>query len=120
MGLDYLPAENDHSLTAMMEAAMERRYSASPGEIFFTGGGQHVFHNFDKSDNSRILSVRDGLRNSVNLVFIRLMRDVVRYYMYNMPGSTARILEDNQDPARQGYLVRIAAQEGSGFLYSLL
>lgn len=114
--LDYLAAENDPSLTAMLEAAMERRYSASPGEIFFTGGGQHVFHNFDKSDNSRILSVRDGLRNSVNLVFIRLMRDIVRYYMYNMPGSTARILEDKQDPARQAYLVRFADQEGRVFL----
>jgi len=114
--LDYLSAGNDPSLTAMLEAAMERRYSASPGEIFFTGGGQHIFHNFQKADNSRILSVRDGLKNSVNLVFIRLMRDIVRYYMYNVPGSTARILEDGQDPARQAYLARFADKEGRVFL----
>jgi len=114
--LDYLSAGNDPSLTAMLEAAMERRYSASPGEIFFTGGGQHIFHNFQKSDNSRIMSVRDGLRNSVNLVFIRLMRDIVRYYMYNVPGSTAKILEDKQDPARQAYLERFADKEGRVYL----
>jgi len=114
--LDYLLAGNDPSLAAMLDAAMERRYSASPGEIFFTGGGQHVFHNFRKEDNGRILSVRDGMRNSVNLVFIRLMRDIVLYYMYNVPGSTARILADGKDPARQAYLKRFADREGRIFL----
>ena len=114
--LDYLSAGKDPSLTAMLEAAMERRYSASPGEVFFTGGGQHRFHNFDKSDDSRILSVREGFRKSVNLVFIRLMRDIVRYYMYHVPGSTAKILADVEDPARQAYLARFADKEGRVFL----
>lgn len=114
--LDYLLAGNDPSLAAILEAAMDRRYSASPGEIFFTGGGQHIFHNFNKSDNSRILSVRDGLRNSVNLVFIRLMRDIVHYYMYNVPGSTAKILADVNNPARMDYLARFADREGRVFL----
>jgi len=114
--LDYLLAGNDRSLAAMLEAAMERRYSASPGEVFFTGGGQHIFHNFDKLDNTRILSVREGLRKSVNLVFIRLMRDIVRYYTYHVPGSTAKILEDREDPLRQAYLARFADKEGRIFL----
>jgi len=114
--LDYLLAGNDPSLAAMLEAAMDRRYSASPGEIFFTGGGQHIFHNFNKSDNSRILSVRDGLKNSINLVFIRLMRDIVHYYMYNVPGSTAKILVDVNNPARMDYLARFADREGRAFL----
>ena len=114
--LDYLSTSRDSSLPTMLDAAMERRYSASPGEAFFTGGGQHTFHNFEKSDDSKILSVRDGLRNSVNLVFIRLMRDIVRYYMYHVPGSTARILADVEDPARQVYLARFADQEGRVFL----
>jgi hypothetical protein len=96
----------------MLEAAMDRRYSASPEETFFTGGGEHRFHNFDKSDNSRILSVREGFRKSVNLVFIRLMRDIVHYYMYRVPGSTARILADVKDPARQAYLARFSDLDG--------
>lgn len=114
--LDYLSAGKDPSLTAMLEAAMERRYSASPGETFFTGGGEHRFQNYDRSDNSRILSVREGFRKSVNLVFIRLMRDIVRYYMYRVPSSTAKIIADVQDPARQAYLERFADQEGKVFL----
>ncbi|MEN6620884.1 MAG: transglycosylase domain-containing protein, partial [Smithella sp.] len=72
--LEYLSTTREPSLHDILEAAMERRYSASPGEVFFTGGGQHTFHNFEKSDNGKMLSVRDGLRNSVNLVFIRIMR----------------------------------------------
>lgn len=114
--LDYLSAGKDPSLSAMLEAAMDRRYSASTGETFFTGGGAHRFHNFDRSDDSRTLSVREGFRRSVNLVFIRLMRDIVHYYMYRTPGASAKILADMQDPARQAYLARFADQEGQVFL----
>jgi len=114
--LEYLATRKDRSLSAMLEAAMERRYSASPGETFFTGGGEHVFHNFEKSDDSKIFSVREGFQKSVNLVFIRLMRDIVRYYMFNVPGSTAKILADKSNPARQEYLARFADQEGQIFL----
>ncbi len=101
--LDYLATQRHPSRAMMLEAAMERRYSASPEEAFFTGGGRHTFHNFDESDDSKILSVRNGFRNSVNLVFIRLMRDIVRYHMVHAPGSTTRILADAEDPARQAY-----------------
>jgi len=114
--VDYLSTTKDRSLAVILEAAMQRRYSASPGEVFFTGGGQHIFSNFEKSDNSRIFSVHDALKSSINLVFIRIMRDIVRYYMYNVPGSTARILKDVDDPERQAYLVRFADKEGRIFL----
>ena len=114
--VDYLSAGNDRSLAALLEAAMQRRYSASSGEIFFTGGGQHTFHNFEKSDDKKIFSVHDALKSSINLVFIRMMRDIVRYYMYNVPGSTARILTDVKDPERQVYLARFADKEGRIFL----
>ena len=114
--VDYLASGKDRSLAAILEAAMERRYSAGPGEVFFTGGGQHIFSNFEKSDNSRIFSVHDALKKSINLVFIRIMRDIVRYYMYNVPGSTAGILKDIDDPERQVYLARFADKEGRIFL----
>ncbi|HXX35456.1 MAG TPA: transglycosylase domain-containing protein [Thermodesulfobacteriota bacterium] len=114
--LDYLSTSRDSSLRTMLDAAMERRYSASPEEAFFTGGGLHTFHNFDESDDTKILSVRNGLRNSVNLVFIRLMRDIVHHYMYRVPGSTARILANMEDPARQNYLSRFAHRESCAFL----
>ncbi|GAB3456428.1 transglycosylase domain-containing protein [Massilia terrae] len=117
--IDYfrtLPPNADRSLPPMLNAAMERKYSGSPGEAFFTGGGLHVFHNFSKLDDSRILTVRQGLQNSTNLLFIRLMRDVVRYYMFQLPGSSAQLLADADDPRRAEYLARFADREGQVFL----
>jgi len=114
--ISYLSSTSDKRLLPMLEAAIQRRYSASPKEAFFTGGGRHTFANFDSKDNDQIMSVRDGFLNSVNLVFIRLMRDMVNYYMFQIPGSTARILGDTEDPRRQFYLSRFADREGCIFL----
>jgi membrane peptidoglycan carboxypeptidase len=117
--IDYfrtLPKDADRSLPPMLDAAMERKYSGSPAEGFFTGGGLHVFHNFSKLDDHRILTVRQGLQNSTNLLFIRLMRDVVRYYMFQLPGSSAALLADSDDPRREEYLARFADREGQVFL----
>jgi membrane peptidoglycan carboxypeptidase len=117
--VDYfkaLPEGADRSLPPMLSAAMERKYSGSPGEAFFTGGGVHIFHNFSKLDDSRILTVQEGLQNSTNLLFIRLMRDVVRYYMFQLPGSSAQLLADADDPRRAEYLQRFADREGKDFL----
>ncbi|MFL6673371.1 MAG: transglycosylase domain-containing protein [Massilia sp.] len=117
--VDYfraLPEGADRSLPPMLDAALERKYSGNPGESFFTGGGVHTFGNFSKLDNTRILTVREGLRNSTNLLFVRLMRDVVRYYMFQLPGSSAALLADADDPRRNEYLSRFADREGRDFL----
>ena len=86
--IDYLLAAKDNSLAAMLEAAMERRYSANPGETFFTGAGAHTFSNFKREDDGKSPSVREALRESVNLSFIRIMRDVVYHYVYRAPDNT--------------------------------
>jgi membrane peptidoglycan carboxypeptidase len=109
--LDFLAGHPGADLPAMLDAALERRYSASPGEAFFTGGGLHTFHNFKKEDDGKILSVRQAFHDSVNLVFVRLMRDMVRYYMYVQAPE-----EGDPDERRQEYLVRFADREGSEFL----
>jgi membrane peptidoglycan carboxypeptidase len=112
--LDHLLSSGDKSLAVMLEAAMERKYSASPHEQFFTGGGVHVFSNFKPEDDGRIMSVRQATRFSVNLVYIRLMRDIVRYTMFQTPG--ANILKDMDDPQRQEYLRRFADKESREFV----
>ncbi|OGG55222.1 MAG: glycosyl transferase family 51 [Candidatus Handelsmanbacteria bacterium RIFCSPLOWO2_12_FULL_64_10] len=117
---DYLMAAQDKSLGAMLDAALERRYSANNAEGFFTGGGLHHFDNFKREDNSKVMSVRDGLRNSVNLVFIRLMRDIVHHYMFLTPGSSAKLLQDADDPRRAEYLARFADREGQVFMRRFL
>jgi len=102
------------TLDVLLNAAMDRRYSASP-ETFFTGGGLHNFANFDARDNSRAMDVWEATQNSVNLVYIRIMRDIVRHYASATPGAAARILEDARNPLRETYLARFVDQEGRVF-----
>lgn len=117
---DYLAGNQDRSLAKMLDAALERQYSASNGEGFMTGGGLHHFDNFNRDDNGRVMSLRNGLRNSVNLVFIRLMRDIVHHYMFLTPGSSAKLLQDADDPRRADYLMRFADREGQVFIRRFL
>ncbi|RON16928.1 transglycosylase domain-containing protein [Pseudomonas frederiksbergensis] len=114
--VDYLIQNTDRDLPKMLGAALDRKYSASPGEAFFTGGGLHTFVNFRKEDNGRMPTLRDALRESINLPFIRLMRDLVRYSTYSGPNSSAELLKDDHDPRRQEYLAQFADREGTSFL----
>lgn len=105
----------DKSLAAALDAAMGRRYSAAP-EVFYTGGGEHVFANFNKDDNGRVMDLWDATRNSVNLVFIRLMRDIVRHYLQAAPGAATRVVDDAASPTRQLYLLKFVDQEARVFM----
>lgn len=110
----YLAQRADPTLAAMLDAAMERRYSARPA-AFFTGGGLHHFHNFDADDNGRTLTVREAFHRSVNLVFVRLIRDIVNYYIFQSPYAADALAQDNH-PMRQAYLSRFADYEGREYL----
>lgn len=113
--VDYLVRSPDRNLAAMLQSALERRYSASTNERFFTGGGIHTFQNFRKEDNGRNPTLIEALRESINLPFIRLMQDIVRYSIY-LNESRTQLLTDDQDPRRQEYLSRFADREGQVFL----
>lgn len=103
------------NLEELLNLALDRRYSASPYENFYTGGGIHHFENFTRDENNKVMSVRHALRDSVNLVFIRLMRDVVYHHLYR-PDGVARWLENKNDPRHQLYLQRFADREGQVYL----
>ncbi|MEX5556389.1 transglycosylase domain-containing protein [Pseudomonas rhodesiae] len=114
--VDYLLQNPGKTLANMLDAALDRTYSASPAESFFTGGGLHRFHNFRNEDNGRNPTLRDALRESINLPFIRLMRDLVRYTTYAGANNTAQLLKDDSEPRRQEYLAQFADREGTAFL----
>jgi hypothetical protein len=100
------------SRSELIEGALERRYSASSRETFFTGGGAHRFRNFDSRDDARRPSVREAFRHSVNLPFIRLMRDIVRRFE-----ARARAAEGpSRADARDGHLLRFIEYEGDVYL----
>ncbi|HSR40818.1 MAG TPA: transglycosylase domain-containing protein, partial [Longimicrobiales bacterium] len=109
-------AEPGIDLRALLEASMERRYSASPGERFLTGGGVQTFSNFDDTYGRRAVTVTEGFQQSVNLVFVRMMEDLVHYYVYRNPGSKAHVLDEPDSPLRRAYLTWFADREGSKFL----
>jgi membrane peptidoglycan carboxypeptidase len=100
-----MPAES------LLTRAVERPYSASPGELFYTGGGLHAFVNFDSSDNRRRLTVRDAATRSTNLVFVRLMRDLVRYHEARLPYDVQRVLSGEDSLRRRSMLTEIVDEE---------
>jgi len=114
--VETLRREKKVGLEMFLQRAMERQYSASPYEAFFTGGGLHHFENFAPEDNGRILILREAFRNSVNLVFIRLMRDVVAYHRARLPYNSDAVLSDPAHPERQRMLREIAEEESRSAL----
>jgi membrane peptidoglycan carboxypeptidase len=99
-------------LEPLLQLALERKYSASPYESFFTGGGMHAFSNFDKEDNNRKFTVREAFRKSTNLVFIRLMRDLVRFHEARLEYDAPGVLKDPQHPQRRELLEELVEEEG--------
>lgn len=104
------------TLEEILESAMGRKFSASPAEVFFTGGGEHTFVNFNKADNHLTMPVSEGIRDSVNLVFIRLMREIGYYHMARLDFDTKAVLEDLNHSLRKDLLKQIADKESHTFL----
>ncbi len=103
-------------LQPFLDNAMERKYSGSPYEGFFTGGGMHHFENFDKKENDRIYELRDAFRNSNNLALIRLMRDLVSYHRARLAYDANDLLDNADNPTRRQMLQEIAEEESRAAL----
>ncbi len=114
--VDYLLRFPEADSQEILAAALQRRYSANPGERFYTGAGVHTFRNFDAVHNSQVLSVRNAFAHSVNLPFIRIMRDLVRHHVHSDPDSLWAMVRNGDDPRRQEYLERFAHREGRQFM----
>jgi membrane peptidoglycan carboxypeptidase len=115
--IEYLAKGKDVSLDIMLRAAMNRQYSGSPGESFFTAGGLHTFHNFNNNFNGSRLTIWQALQHSVNLPFIRIMRDIVRYYTQKGVSTNATTYVSGlDDKTRAEYLRRFADKEGKVFM----
>jgi len=108
----------ERSRMVILKAALERKYSANPGESFFTAGGLHTFHNFNKTYNGSIVTMSMALRHSINLPFIRLMRDLVRYYsqFVGAAGVSSKAIAGMDEETRLNFLKQFADTEGSKFL----
>jgi membrane peptidoglycan carboxypeptidase len=111
----YLARTADRGLQPMIDAAMQRHYSGSPGQ-FFTGGGAHVFANFEKWEDHANPTVVEAFEHSINNSFVRIMRDIALYYTAQQGMEAGKLLSDPDDPNREAYLRRFADQEGRRYL----
>jgi membrane peptidoglycan carboxypeptidase len=112
---DWMANAKVRGLQAMLDAAMQRTYSARPG-TYFTGGGMQSFANFEKWEDHETPTVAAAFANSINNAFIRLMRDIVSYEIAQDGTPVSELLSDHYDPTREAYLSRFAAQEGRAYL----
>src|SRR3546814_2577652 len=60
----HLIEHGDPGMAGMMQAAMERKYSASTGERFFTAGGTHRFANFGRRSEEHTSELQSLLPNT--------------------------------------------------------
>jgi membrane peptidoglycan carboxypeptidase len=100
----------------LLERAMGRPYSANPDERFFTGGGLHVFGNFRKEDDGRVVTVTEALQNSINLPFVRIMQDIVGHTRAAQWENNRQVLLDDKDPRRKELLDKFIDSESRVFL----
>ena len=112
----YLAHASDHGLQPMLDAAMQRHYSAAPA-AFFTGGGTQGFGNFESTENDGDYPLTLAFQHSINLVYVRLLKDIVTYYNAQSGVDPSRLLSDPSDPDREAYLKRFADADGRRFLY---
>jgi membrane peptidoglycan carboxypeptidase len=97
----------------LLEQSLERTYSASPYELFYTGGGFQTFSNFDPDDNGRELTLRQAAAHSTNLVFVRLMRDLVRFHAARLAYNAQAVLDEPASQDRATLLHEVADREGT-------
>lgn len=90
-------------LDEMLNASLNRTFSADPGEAFFTGRGVHYFANFEDELSGPTL-LKTAFQHSVNLVYIRLMRELTQYYTAELNYDQKAILADADHPQRQELL----------------
>jgi membrane peptidoglycan carboxypeptidase len=111
----WLANAPDRGLRPMLDAAMQRRHSAAPAN-FFTNGGMHPFHNFEDWEDAARPTVEEAFENSINLAFVRLMREIREYFIAQNQDA-ARIMADPHDEVREAYLHRFADEEGRKFVH---
>ena len=100
----------------MLDKAMSRQYPASPDEHFLTGGSIHTFSNFQSSDDERLVTVAEALQNSINLPFVRLMRDIVTCTSARQWKERENLLANDRDPRRKELLDAFIDRESQVFL----
>jgi hypothetical protein len=98
-------------MKTILNWAMSRRISADPKQKFLTGESWHQFHNYQTSDDKKNPDLWQMTTESINLSFVRLMRDVVNYYIDELGYDKKQILTDKKNRVRQIIIAEAIARE---------
>ncbi len=97
----YIKKYPDATMKQILAWAMSRRISANPETKFLTGESWHQFHNYQKSDDRKKPNIWQMTTESINLSFVRLMRDVVDYYIEQSGYDKIAVLTDKNNQIRK-------------------
>ena len=95
---------------------MARPYSASPARRSSPAAARTVSRTSMPAATGGCITVADAMRHSVNLVFIRLMRDIVRYRMRERGSRAAAMLSDHARSAAPRAIWCVRRPGGEHFL----
>ena len=112
----YIKRYPDASMEQVMAWAMSRKISADPKAKFLTGESWHQFHNYQKSDDIKEPNLWQMTSESINLSFVRLMHDVVDYYIDQSGYDKIAVLTEKNNPVRKNIL-NDAVQAEEAFYY---
>ncbi len=112
----YISRHPEADMDKILNLAMSRRISAAPGEKFLTGESWHQFHNYQKSDDRKNPNLWQMTTQSINLAFVRLMRDVVDYYIDQLGYDKVAILKDRHNLVRKRIIDDAVKQDEAVYL----
>ena len=115
----YLKKYPQSSMEQILAWAMSRRFSANPDSKFLTGESWHQFHNYQKSDDRKNPNLWQMTTESINLSFVRLMREVVDYYIDQSGYDKIAILTDKKNSVRKKIIDNSVKQEEAVYLDGL-
>jgi len=113
---EYRLHHPEASREEILNASLQRVLSASPHQTFFTGGGIHKFSNYKEEQDDQSFTIEEGFIYSVNLVFIRLMKELVAYHVAKLGYDVNRLLSQKGHPDRMPLLEEAAEDEAIQFL----
>jgi membrane peptidoglycan carboxypeptidase len=102
------------TLAELLQLAMQREFSANPHQVFFTGGGVHKFQNFNKEDNSKVVSLHHAFIKSINLPFVRVLQETVRFHIHR--NEAFQKLSDGNEEIKKELLLQFVEKESKLFL----
>lgn len=112
---DELVASPGTVLEALLQKSLGRQYSASPYESFISGGAWHKFSNYNRDDDGSRATILQAFTKSMNLPFVRILRDVVDYHIHRSPGYP-EVIKDASHAGRRPLLEKFADRESRLFL----